>query len=48
MLKARHRRQQHVLEAALGDDAAKKHLQQVLEDDRKAERELLPRGEQLF
>jgi chromosome segregation ATPase len=35
-----HRRQQHVLEAALGDDAAKKHLQQVLDDDRKAEREL--------
>jgi hypothetical protein len=35
-----HRRQQSVLDAALGDDGAKQRLEQVLADDRKAEREL--------
>jgi hypothetical protein len=41
---SQHRRQQHVLEAALGDDAAKKYLQQVLDDDRKAEVNRLARA----
>jgi hypothetical protein len=35
-----HRRQQSVLDAALGDADAKQRLEQVLADDRKAEREL--------
>jgi hypothetical protein len=35
-----HRRQQSVLDAALGDGGAKQRLEQVLADDRKAEREL--------
>jgi hypothetical protein len=34
-----HRRQQSVLDAALGDEGAKQRLEQVLADDRKAERE---------
>jgi hypothetical protein len=35
-----HRRQQHVLDAALGDPEAKQRLEAILDDDRKAEREL--------
>jgi hypothetical protein len=34
------RRRQHALEAALGGDSAKKHLEQVLRDDRDAARQL--------
>jgi hypothetical protein len=34
------RRRQHALEAALGGDIAKKHLEQVLRDDRDAARQL--------
>jgi hypothetical protein len=34
------RRSEHVLAASLGDDAAKENLATVLEDDRRAEREL--------
>ena len=34
------RRSEHVLAASLGDDAARKHLDQVLQDDRQAESNL--------
>jgi hypothetical protein len=37
---SRHIRQKHVLEAALGDEGAKQRLQEVLEDDLRAERHL--------
>jgi hypothetical protein len=40
LAESQHRRQSHVLEAALGDEGAKQRLEQVLADDRKAEREL--------
>jgi tRNA U55 pseudouridine synthase TruB len=40
LAESRHLRQTHVLEAALGDSAAKENLATVLVDDRKAEREL--------
>jgi chromosome segregation ATPase len=40
LAESQHRRQSHVLEAALGSDDAKDRLAQVLADDRRAEREL--------